>query len=80
MNTILANLTVSVSELEHNFMDILEQADNAPVAMLNVKDHRAQSIPVHQLVGLFQYSRSVLISFIHCSIESNSIESPSSRL
>ncbi len=38
MNTILANLTVSVAELQQNFMAILEQADNAPVAVLN-HDH-----------------------------------------
>ena len=35
MNTILADLTVSVTELQHNFADILKQADNAPIAVLD---------------------------------------------
>ncbi len=45
MNTILANLTVSVSELEHNFMSILEQTDNAPVAVLNHDHPEAYVLP-----------------------------------
>ncbi|MFO1421051.1 MAG: hypothetical protein U1F59_08995 [Candidatus Competibacteraceae bacterium] len=32
MNTILADLTVSVTELQHNFADILKRADDAPIA------------------------------------------------
>lgn len=35
MHTILADLTVSVTELQHNFANILKQADNAPIAVLD---------------------------------------------
>jgi len=35
MNTVLANITVSVTELKRNFAGILKQADNSPVAVLN---------------------------------------------
>ncbi len=45
MNTILANLTVSVSELQQNFMAILEQAENAPVAVLNNDHPEAYVLP-----------------------------------
>ena len=45
MNTILANLTVSVSELRQNFMAILEQAENAPVAVLNNDHPEAYVLP-----------------------------------
>lgn len=45
MQTILAHLTVSVSELQQNFMAILEQADNAPVAVLNHDHPEAYVLP-----------------------------------
>lgn len=35
METIIANLTVSVTELKRNFAAILKQADESPVAVLN---------------------------------------------
>jgi antitoxin StbD len=35
MDTLLANLTVSVTELKRHYSDILKQADGGPVAVLN---------------------------------------------
>ena len=35
MNTVLANITVSVTGLKRNFPGILKQADSSPVAVLN---------------------------------------------
>lgn len=35
MDTLLANLTVSVTELKRHYSDILKQADEGPVAVLN---------------------------------------------
>ena len=35
MQTIMADLTVSVTELKRNFSSILAQADDSPVAVLN---------------------------------------------
>ncbi|MFA6544491.1 MAG: hypothetical protein WCS99_08705 [Limisphaerales bacterium] len=35
MDTILTNLTVSVTELKRNFASIIKQADDSPVAILN---------------------------------------------
>jgi antitoxin StbD len=45
MDTILANLTVSVAELQHNFMGLLAQADNAPIAVLNHNHPEAYVLP-----------------------------------
>ena len=35
MDNIIANMTVSVTELKRNFAGILKQADDCPVAVLN---------------------------------------------
>jgi antitoxin StbD len=35
MDTIIASMTVSVTELKRNFAGILKQADDCPVAVLN---------------------------------------------
>lgn len=35
MDTIMASMTVSVTELKRNFAGILKQADDCPVAVLN---------------------------------------------
>lgn len=45
MHTILADLTVSVTELQHNFADILKQADNAPIAVLDHNRPEAYLLP-----------------------------------
>lgn len=35
MDTVLANVTVSVTELKRNFSNILKEMENTPVAVLN---------------------------------------------
>jgi antitoxin StbD len=35
MDTVLANVTVSVTELKRNFSNILKEMENTPVAILN---------------------------------------------
>lgn len=35
MDTIIANMTVSVTELKRNFAAVLKEADDSPVAVLN---------------------------------------------
>ena len=35
MDTVLANVTVSVTELKRNFANILKEVENTPVAVLN---------------------------------------------
>lgn len=35
MDTVLANVTVSVTELKRNFSNILREVENTPVAVLN---------------------------------------------
>ncbi len=35
MDTVLANVTVSVTELKRNFANILREVENTPVAVLN---------------------------------------------
>jgi len=35
MESIIANMTVSVTELKRNFAGVLKQADDCPVAVLN---------------------------------------------
>lgn len=35
METVLANVTVSVTELKRNFANVLKEAENTPVAVLN---------------------------------------------
>ncbi|MBK8534420.1 MAG: type II toxin-antitoxin system Phd/YefM family antitoxin [Candidatus Competibacteraceae bacterium] len=45
MNTILADLTVSIAELQNDFVAILAQADNAPVAVLHHDRPEAYVLP-----------------------------------
>lgn len=45
MDTILANITVSVTELKRNFADIIERADDCPVAILNHNRPEAYLLP-----------------------------------
>jgi len=35
MDTVLASITVSVTELKRNFADVLKEMENTPVAILN---------------------------------------------
>jgi antitoxin StbD len=45
MDTVLSNLTVSVTELKRNYADILKQADQSPVAVLNHNRPEAYLLP-----------------------------------
>lgn len=45
MDTILSTMTVSVTDLKRNFADILKQADDCPVAILNHNRPAAYLLP-----------------------------------
>jgi len=45
MQTILANKTISVTELKRNFAEVLRQADDEPVAVLNHNRPEAYLLP-----------------------------------
>jgi antitoxin StbD len=45
MELVFADLTVSVTELKRNFADIIRQADNHPVAILNHNRPEAYLLP-----------------------------------
>ncbi len=55
MNTVLANITVSVTELKRNFAGILKQADNGPVAVLNHNRPEAYLLPASHYERLMAY-------------------------
>ena len=55
MNTVLANITVSVTELKRNFAGILKQADNSPVAVLNHNRAEAYLLPAAHYERLMAY-------------------------
>ncbi|MDO8718457.1 MAG: type II toxin-antitoxin system Phd/YefM family antitoxin [Polaromonas sp.] len=45
MDTVLSHFTVSVTELKRNYAEILKQADDAPVAVLNHNRPEAYLLP-----------------------------------
>lgn len=45
MDAVLSHFTVSVTELKRNYADILKQADDAPVAVLNHNRPEAYLLP-----------------------------------
>lgn len=45
MDTILADMSVSVTELKRNYSAILQQAEDAPVAVLNHNRPEAYLVP-----------------------------------
>lgn len=45
MDIIYSNMTVSVTELKRNFADIIKQADDCPVAILNHNKPEAYLLP-----------------------------------
>lgn len=55
MQTIMANLTVSVTELKRNFSSILAQADDSPVAVLNHNRPEAYLISAAHYERLMAY-------------------------
>ena len=55
MDTILADITVSVTELKRNFAGVLKQADDTPIAILNHNRPEAYLLPVSHYERLMAY-------------------------
>jgi antitoxin StbD len=55
MDIIHSNMTVSVTELKRNFADIVKQADECPVAILNHNRPEAYLIPAAHYERLMAY-------------------------
>jgi antitoxin StbD len=55
MDTILTNMTVSVTELKRNFASIIKQADDSPVAILNHNRPEAYLLPAAHYERLMTY-------------------------
>ena len=55
MDTIYTNKTVSVTELKRNFADIIKQADECPVAILNHNRPEAYLLPAAYYERLMAY-------------------------
>lgn len=55
MDTILSSITVSVTELKRNFAEILRQADDCPVAVLNHNRPEAYLLPAAHYERLMAY-------------------------
>jgi antitoxin StbD len=55
MDIIFSNTTVSVTELKRNFADILKQADECPVAILNHNRPEAYLLPAAYYERLMAY-------------------------
>ena len=55
MDTILTNMTVSVTELKRNFAAIIKQADESPVAILNHNRPEAYLLPAAYNERLMSY-------------------------
>jgi antitoxin StbD len=45
MDTVLSTITVSVTELKRNYANIIKQADDSPVAVLNHNRPEAYLVP-----------------------------------
>ena len=55
MDTIFTNMTVSVTELKRNFANIIKQADEHPVAILNHNRPEAYLLPAAHYERLMAY-------------------------
>lgn len=55
MDTIYTDKTVSVTELKRNFADIIKQADECPVAILNHNRPEAYLLPAAHYERLMAY-------------------------
>ena len=55
MDTIYSNKTVSVTELKRNFAEIIQQADDSPVAILNHNRPEAYLLPAAHYERLMEY-------------------------
>jgi len=55
MDTVLSNTTVSVTELKRNFAEIIKQADDSAVAILNHNRPEAYLLPAAHYERLMAY-------------------------
>lgn len=55
MDTIYSNKTVSVTELKRNFAEIIREADDSPVAILNHNRPEAYLLPAAHYERLMAY-------------------------
>lgn len=55
MNTVLATMSTSVTELKRNFAGILKQADDEPVAVMNHNKPEAYLLPASYYERLLAY-------------------------
>ena len=55
MDTVLSHFAVSVTELKRNYADILKQADDSPVAVLNHNRPEAYLLPAGHYERLMNY-------------------------
>jgi len=55
MDDVLSHFAVSVTELKRNYADILKQADDAPVAVLNHNRPEAYLLPASHYERLMAY-------------------------
>ena len=55
MEAILANRSVSVTELKRNFADIISQADDGAIAVLNHNKPEAYLLPARMFERLMAY-------------------------
>ncbi len=55
MDTIFTNMTVSVTDLKRNFAEIIKQADDCPVAILNHNRPAAYLVPAAHYERLMAY-------------------------
>jgi antitoxin StbD len=55
MDTILSHITVSVTELKRNYANILKEADECPVAVLNHNRPEAYLLPAAHYERLMAY-------------------------
>jgi len=55
MDAVLSHFAVSVTELKRNYADILKQADDAPVAVLNHNRPEAYLLPAGHYERLMAY-------------------------
>lgn len=59
MNTMLASMTTSVTELKRNYADILKQADDCPVAVLNHNRPEAYLLPAAYYERMVAYIKDL---------------------
>jgi len=55
MDAVLSHFAVSVTELKRNYADILKQADDAPIAVLNHNRPEAYLLPAGHYERLMAY-------------------------